>query len=98
MAECKFNTLIPGIEHPALWGASASQGVFIWGFVKLKKCHVSINPSRPSLSNTLATVARAFIDLSTRHLTLQIADTPGCINVATVDENSNLQPLTLYSK
>jgi hypothetical protein len=30
MAECSFNTIISGIEYPALWGASASQGVLLY--------------------------------------------------------------------
>jgi len=71
------------------------QGIFNCPLVKLRACHVSINPSRPSLSNTPVTVARAFIDLNTNSLTPRTADTPGYINVATVDENLNLQRLTL---
>ena len=74
MAECKFNTLISSIQYPdPLSFVTASRGIFIWLLVKLKKCHVSINPSKPSLSNTFVTVARAFIGLSTRHL-----DTSDC--------------------
>jgi len=80
-------TPLPPVE------TSASQGVFIWWFVKLIECHVFINPSRPSLSNMLVTVARECIDLNAIRLTLQTVDTPGYINVATVGENLSSQLL-----
>jgi hypothetical protein len=60
MAECKFDTLSSGIEYPdPLSIVTASRGIFIGSLVKLGECHVLINPSRPSLSNTSVTVAKA---------------------------------------
>ena len=83
-----------GVASDPLRSANASQGIFIWSLGKLGTCHVSKNPFMLNSSNTPAIVAKAYIDLNTNSLIPQIADTPGCIDVITAGENSNLLPRT----